>query len=181
MGLQRRGRGGACRGDSGGWQAGEDTGVDRDSWLQEHLHSRQAWEWEDSPVKGKPAVVCVLLVLPAASWGWLKSGEYSTHARDQKKSSSIRHASAFFFSKKAKGPPLLVEIPNRSTGKEMQHAGHLERCNTKRTPGSFIRKGHVHLAKEMGSREGLDYGKTQALFFLLYEYRIKIKPFVHLD
>ena len=67
-------------------------------------------------------------MLPTASWGWLKSSEFSIHTRDRKKSSSLRHAcAAAAFSKKAKGPPLLVEIPNRSSGEKMLLAGWLQR------------------------------------------------------
>jgi hypothetical protein len=38
----------------------------------------------------------------------------------------LKKCQFYFFSTKAKGPPLLVEISNRSTGKKMRNAGQLK-------------------------------------------------------
>lgn len=101
-------------------------------------HLRRDGEGNTCQWKGN-RLFLVFPVLPTASWGWLKSSEFCIHTRDRKKSSSLRHASAAAaFSKKAKGPPLLVEIPNRSSGEKMLLAGWLQRTGWHQTDiGTF--------------------------------------------
>lgn len=124
------------------WQAGEEAEVDGDFWQQQHLHTKAGLELGRILSEREISCCYCFTLLPTVSQ---VSCEYSTNTRPEEEHQLKKYQFCFSLSKKAKDPPLLVEIPNRNIGKKMTNARWLEWHGAKQISGGVIENWKVSI------------------------------------